>query len=557
MKKILSLLATVGLVATSSLSVISCGKKSLPELDVENLIKEFKEEVNKIIRDHAAEYNKNFFLLDSEKNSNLLFLTKEKILNFLNGEEIKNSNDLIRKDLEKDFNTLFKTNIIKSKINNLKNKEKYQLILGNVDSVFKGIELSSNDKIFISSKNSSTTEEKIWFGTTKFDYSILINFSNKIGQIEEYKVTNMNTIISITDSEVVAGDIQEMYTKIDNTFLKNEISKIYSNNLLLLEKDYLHLNLNSEFQSYLNGQNYRKEFTNFISKEFRINLKLDGNNFNDFNQTMAYRNDYSIKQNHIEMQNFLKNKDTQISNLIKATENEVEKIADTDIKNNLDLISPSLYNDEELKSIIKSSLRMYKMKLGSIFYKIDEQNFVEIPDLYLNFWYTKNKEITSRNDFEKDIINNIIFTTEKYIEVFEVSTSSKKGWLFDFKSARIIDLWFENGLEAKTENMSEYSSFLKPELLDLRNKFLKESKQSIYELDITSTSTPTNDVFRARNSNIWGKKNTRVELGVFVPMFTIINCDITLKFDYLQILSETITFEWLSSAYLVLFGQQN
>ncbi len=542
MKRLLALLSSFALVATTTLSVIACGDKKIdPERDIDEVISNFKKEVNQIIQSHIEEKTQSFFLTEGEKTANFDFFNKKAMESFVGNAGIEHPNEEIRKYIISDFNNIFATSILKTKIDSLKNKEEYSIILGSVQSVFKDLILSSNDKIEIKSKMSSSTEEKIWFGSIRVEYSIIVNYMNKNQQLEEYKVSDITSVVSLTDSEEIAGNIQTMYSEIAETFIKDDISKIYLDKLTLKNKTYLN-DINSELLNYLNTNDYKLSVQNWIKNKFKVNVGV--NQMIDLKMISSYRSEsinlddnksgdadryYNLLQYIVNFSGYQENTEKLLSN----TQMEMENLMLKSIRNNLDNISHGLSNKSEVENIINGAFKMNKITLTNLTYKISQDEYIDIPNLYLNLVQFKDESTLTRDKLESDIMYNVFVATREFKKTYGVSVATKTaytGLKFYTYDTSLMSQW-KLAIKNKqyTSNINELTNLELNSLIDRRNKFINDSKQSNFNFQVSwGPSNEYNSVssLRATEDTINFTEKNRQE---HFPVYT------TLEFDYIKL----------------------
>ncbi|WP_339020275.1 lipoprotein [Spiroplasma endosymbiont of Atherix ibis] len=186
MKKLLSLLAIVGFVASSAVSVVACVAKSdnKPEESKKNItqvVRNFEQDVAKIWSEHyEKEVASNLITVEDVKND-YKFLNKENIQKFS-----KSENKLTvehKKQLTSDAERLFQNKLLKHKLNELKKVNEYKIILDEVDSVFEHIELLFNDIFEI---NLGEVVEGSYIGNVVVDYNIVTNYKG-LNDVEKFK----------------------------------------------------------------------------------------------------------------------------------------------------------------------------------------------------------------------------------------------------------------------------------------------------------------------------------------------------------------------------------
>ncbi len=330
-------------------------------------------------------------------------------------DENKKADNSIREDLIDDFYNILQVNELKNKLDSLKNLEKYAVILGDIDSVFNEVKVTTNDNIDLTSKGLiNNNEEIVWFGTSKFNYSISVNFKNQLNQIEQYKIEDIPCITTVTNNLYFGEKLKNMYMNIEQEFIKNMISRVYSSKLnLLSNKTYLQ-DTNSEILQYLNGQDNISKFSQFVSNDFDINLKIkeNSNSFNNLKSVAKYRENSihysgSTEAKGIEYNDIFFKNTANISKIISETYKEHDNKIKTAIEDKINKISTGLSNNEEVVDIINASLKMFEVNLTDLTYQIDDQFSIEIPDLNLSFGYFKDSFTKSRNQLDNDITKNV------------------------------------------------------------------------------------------------------------------------------------------------------
>ncbi len=506
MKKLLSLLGSISIIATSSVTVIACGNKGSMESsnnDIEKIIKEFKEEINGILEKHISETKENFLIIEGKNNKNLKFFNKEIFLNYMQDNKNKSADDSIRLDIIEDFYNIFNVTKLKNKINELQKKEKYSPILTNINSVFNNLSLGENDKILLTSILSNSSSEKSWFANAKFSFTLTTNFKNKIGEIEKYEIMDINSLITITDNEKVGGNIQDMFLNIERDFIKTELSKIYKNNLNLINKTYLE-DIDKDILNYLNSIEFITNFMAFISQNFNINLDINNNSFNNIKKILGYRENkillhsdsgWTAKMQKYHENIFVNNLKPNIFEIIDETYDESNESIEQQIRYELNDISTNLDKELEMTSFINLILKMYKIDLTNVFYKIDDENMIEIPDIKISMGFVKEENMNSRKNYDPEIQNNLSLALTSFWKVYEVSSikHSNGGTIplgINFKpNAKMEIKWVELGLMDSNHNADQFSNLTHKSLIDDRNYFLNLSKQTNFKF-LTSWISP-------------------------------------------------------------------
>ncbi|WP_342259121.1 lipoprotein [Spiroplasma endosymbiont of Dioctria linearis] len=503
MKKLLGILSALGLVATSSLGVVACGtNENVVDQSLDEVIKEFQKEINDIVNNHISENNKNFFIVDSDNNRKMKFFTKQKFESYMGELKLNKADDSIRNDIIEDFNNMFKVDELKEKINNLQKLEKYSIILNNIGSVFKDITLSSNDKIYLESREPSTSKG-VWFGITKFEFSISVNFKNKSSQLEEYKISDVSRTISLTDNEKVGGDIQEFYNEIGQTFIKSEISRISSNKLILKDKTYLE-NVDNEILTLLNNDSFSREFIQLVQKEFEINVSISSkDSFENLKTDISYRenaidlDDKSIDK-ITEYYNLFFRESGSLSKIIDETYEVSNKYINEKIMNSLNNLEAKLGEQDEMQQFINATLKYLNVNLTKLKYEVEENSYVDIPDLNLNFGLFKDSKDKDRVSLDKDIIKNVNLAKEEFSRTYQTKLDDKylikefPEAIISFKDkSQIIRRWIYDDypptmqFKKGTNNINDYTNLNYSHLIDYKNQFLNRSKQKNFKFDVS------------------------------------------------------------------------
>ncbi|AUB31804.1 hypothetical protein [Spiroplasma floricola] len=260
MKKSLSVLATIGIVASTTTSVIACGTKQKdgnsgieePKKDITQAVQDFEKEVGEVWTQHyEKEVVGNLIGVGSMEEGNQ-FLFKENILKFSDPEwkdKLTNEN---KKQLAIDIGKIFKINLLEEKLNELKKLNKYKIILDEVDSVFDHIELLFNDNFEI---NSGEIVPGSYIGNVIIDYKIVTKYKG-LDDLENFKLSGTLKYTS-TDNESfkVIGDT--MYKNIGkDMFISSETENYLNLKWSDIKGD------NSDSDAYLNSNDQLKKYYN-------------------------------------------------------------------------------------------------------------------------------------------------------------------------------------------------------------------------------------------------------------------------------------------------------
>ncbi|WP_339033432.1 lipoprotein [Spiroplasma endosymbiont of Cantharis rufa] len=508
MRKLLSLLSTVSLIATSSATVVACGNTIKPvDKNYDKALNEFKAEINQIVNEHLQDVTKNFYIKEGKSNETLRFIKKSEIEKFMDGSNVKEADSSIMEDLSKDFNSLLNEDVLKYKINSLAKKENYSIILDGVDNVYQGVSLPVASQISLLSTYTEVGGTLTWFSTIEFNYSIIVNYRNQEKYIEQYKITNLNSVISLTDNEKIADKIQKFYAQVEKEFILNEVSLI-SGEKLDINKNYLENN-DKEILNYLNGKEYSNNFRSFVNENFQLELKeFEYGQFENLTKDISYRSEEIKIENSSTITKYLDilfKKEGNLSEIVEDTKKESEEIIIKQLETRLDKIEKDLHLTEEAKEIRKNTIRMYGFNLTKLSYKVDNNTFISIPDIHLNLSYVKNIGV-SREEIQKDIIKNIEVAMNAFYEIYGIDLNPKeqtnldRPYWFYFKNndSKVKKEWnkiWPTPSFFEPSDFNEISSILNltknSTLNDYRYELLRNSKQSNFNFTV-SWSDPSN-----------------------------------------------------------------
>ncbi|ALD66568.1 lipoprotein [Spiroplasma cantharicola] len=232
MKKLLSLLGTISLVATSSATVVACGGSGTtdpitgPGVDYEAIIKKLKSEVDEIFTKHLNDnvYKNLIGLPDTEKQYQ--FLNQTKIIeNTGNKASELDPYDLIL--LEKDIYKVLELDQLKTDLNKLKNVTEYKVILNDVNDLFKNIVFDWSSLEILS--HLSNDGDKLYLGNVIVNYKIEIQYKGE-NEVESFTI-----------------DDNFKYTSTNSNSLKKASDEFYKN----IAKDYF-LSSKSEDRKHTN-----------------------------------------------------------------------------------------------------------------------------------------------------------------------------------------------------------------------------------------------------------------------------------------------------------------
>ncbi|WP_339030623.1 lipoprotein [Spiroplasma endosymbiont of Cantharis nigra] len=320
MKKLLSLLGTLSLVATSSATVIACGgdKTVDPKIPDDNseLIKELKVQSNDIFQKHLQNnvYKNLIGLPEMEVNNK--FLTKNKIKQYQDKtvEEI-DSYDL--QQLEIDVNKVLDIPELTKSLNELKTINKYKILLNDVDTLVKNVIFDWETLVI-----KAYEKDGVYLGNVIVDYKIEVQYKGTTN-IESFNISD-NFKYTSTNNEALKKGSDDFYKGIAKDYFSSEdaLDKKHTNlkwNDVKGSKDESdgYGNYDAEFKKYYqenaktNG--FETSMTNFIKNNYfseissTLPLSFEGDViykssemnkyslFNTINTVKSYNDSNSIK----------------------------------------------------------------------------------------------------------------------------------------------------------------------------------------------------------------------------------------------------------------------
>ncbi|WP_339020171.1 lipoprotein [Spiroplasma endosymbiont of Atherix ibis] len=495
MKKLLSLLGTVTLIATSTTTVIACGTKSEnkpeePKEDLNEIIKDFQEEATNIYIEHMKnEVNQNLIGIQ-ENEKKYLFIKKDNIKLFSNKAKELTLKD--KKDIDHDENIILSSKILAEKLNELKKINKYKIILDDIDSLFDGVEIIYNDNFEIKSGELS---EGVYIGNFINEYKINIKYKGKYS-FEKFELKDILKYTS-TDSEAFKKDGEEIQEKIaKNFFLSNEVKDFSNFNWSEIKdskQDWESFGDYSEnIKKYVNSNNnYSQSLINFIKKNYFKKFQNLNINFNkkSIYKEGTFKNNFLTafeNKNPKDFNNFSNSKEESkkmfelifrkdinsqeskqiLNNIYLTSSNKQEWLKEWDqLKDNY--FKEMKFNNEEINAIkkldsYKSSIANFKLKITGLSIKFgDNENAYihELPDFNLISSYSYNSKQT---DINWDLLNELILKNivKNIQDFYGIDTSfkypdfySNDNYLFNLKNKELVNI-FKN---ETTSNNDKYS----------------------------------------------------------------------------------------------------
>ncbi|WP_339033645.1 lipoprotein [Spiroplasma endosymbiont of Cantharis rufa] len=271
MKKLLSLLGGLSLIVTSSATVVACGNTTKPEItDYNKLIKDLEEHINEVFLEH----------LENNVYKNLIGLTMdENEYKFLNRTTIKtfkgkSASEIGEKNLVPlvdDMSKILELNQLESKLNELKLVNKYNILLSDVNTLYKGIVFDWDTLDINTNEN-----DKLYLANVLLDYKIEVQYKGE----KEFEVISMSDSVryTLTNEETLKKSSDKFYENITKDYFlgQDSDSKKYSNllwNDINGSKSELdgYGDIEKEMDNYWNNTAKENGFTDSISSFIKTN----------------------------------------------------------------------------------------------------------------------------------------------------------------------------------------------------------------------------------------------------------------------------------------------
>ncbi|AUB31758.1 hypothetical protein [Spiroplasma floricola] len=449
MKKSLSMLAVFGIISSTTVTVVACGTKTenknsenkpeQPKEDLNQIIKDYQDEVTNIYIDHIKKEVMQNLIGVQESEKKHLFIKKDKIKDFTNKEKELTLKD--KKDIENDENLILNSTLLAQKLNELKKVNKYKVILDDIDSIFDGVEIIYNDNLKIKSGELS---QGVYIGNFINEYKINIRYKGK-NSIEKFEIKDILKYTS-TDSEAFKLAADNLAKNMEKDFLVSSEMKKYSNfewnNIKGNKQSYEgygefsneiknYINLNDEYKNSLISfikQNYFESFQNlnlefnknniFMDSSFKNNLlnvfeSKSAKSFEDYTKSdqnsekifkTIFRNDpnsESTKQILKELYFTNNNMDKWNKELITLKSNYLKNLKLTDQQTNL--------IEKSNEYISADSIGNFKLKGATITIGSGINKYIhELPDFNLSVTYNASSKVEEKVDFLSEFTSKVI-----------------------------------------------------------------------------------------------------------------------------------------------------
>ncbi|AUB31748.1 lipoprotein [Spiroplasma floricola] len=533
MKKLLSVLATIGVVSSSSVSVIACGTKETKnnnqsKKDITQIVQDFQKDVEKIWTKHyEKEVLGNLIGVESMEEDNE-FLNKYNIQKFSKPENKDKLTIENKKQLTNDIEKLFNAKLLREKIDALKKVTKYKIILDEVSSVFEHVELVFNNNFQI---NSGEIAPGSYIGNVIVDYKVVTQYMG-MNNIEKFKKSGTLKYTS-TDSKSFkeVGDVMykniakdmfisqetQKYVNLKWSDIKNNSSdsKAYVNSNSQLKKYY---NENESFHNSLlktiNDKYFKAQFpsidisynkksiykTNNFAKENKNYLIV--NNFYesdediksfDLSNTKEYEMTRKMLLNNNEELNkfFL---DTQFNRANWSKIRSNYKIAQNSFLTSF-LNQSEIYEYQKTKNYDLGVAMGYVEFIGPSIKIGKDESFYnhELPDFKLAISYSINGINDEHNQSLSEFCLELFNVYKELYMPKEEESHSQRKWLFD--------LWFYKYEIWKPTNNTQIRSVrdVNNTLLNFNNSYYKNKEKHLNKFNLSSNSFKEENIYFSFN----------------------------------------------------------
>ncbi|ALD66619.1 lipoprotein [Spiroplasma cantharicola] len=512
MKKLLSLLGSVTLVASTSVTVIACGNKKPdpeigpPEPDYDKILENLQNEVNNIFSKHLANNSSKLVNVIKDKNDNP---KGYKLLNYKSLAELEvddsgNGTFEGQEDqkllLEEDLKNVLNLNELSQNLNELKKDidNGYSYFLANVDNVYEKMNIKNEFKTSILNGNSDNDENEIYQFQVEIEFEW--NYSRD-GKNQTKTYSGYNLVFSLTNDKVFASLVSNFLENYQAEIFKSNESALHLTNESLFEnaeegyksteeplikylditnqegilrKEIIDKELNtifkdqSELEFNLSGQNVKLasdnryiETDNFLTTDSIIFDKYDDNYKFIENYLLGNQEGYNVFDAQKVIQFWL-DKGNKFDKFNSAYKEYIKKL-------NL--------NPEDFSSTNVLNYGFINISNLTVTYNDD---FFALPDLSLPFDYSMNNSKTL-SSLSNNLFNSINVIHENY-NFKDVSKEENAGptlAIFDPSEKDNFDFWkyLDDNFSEKlfsTEQLAEVLSG-KVQDSDLNEKILEQA----------------------------------------------------------------------------------
>ncbi|AGR41068.1 lipoprotein [Spiroplasma taiwanense] len=300
MKKLLNLLATTSLVASTSLTVIACGnnsnsnetvpdpneKEPEPEVVYEDVLRDFESDLTSFKDTYWNSKKSNFFASTTGSESKQFFIEEDikKIVDKAKepGAET-NIYDILttpqKGALKTDIENTLAASELTSYFSNNIDKEKYSILLDGSD-LGPTLDYDWNTLTMDYTNDALGGETSNFISYTSVDVKFVFNYKDKIGETQKFEITQ-KYIFTLTSDNYLIQAIQEMENKIQTDyFLANEKYSILDNSNFDLKDENLgnifgtsNDDMKTAFEKTYSSDDFKNNITSFITTNYFENLQ--------------------------------------------------------------------------------------------------------------------------------------------------------------------------------------------------------------------------------------------------------------------------------------------
>ncbi|ALD66546.1 lipoprotein [Spiroplasma cantharicola] len=396
MKRLLSLLGAVTLVASSSATVVACGETDpgKDEIITAELIKKFEKDVNNIFAEHLEKnVYQNLINLPATEIDNQ-FLNKTTIEQY-QGKSSEEIGEYRLNQLNLDIVRVLDIENLEKSLNELKFISEYKLILNDVNSLYKGIVFD-----WSTLKINSNNSQQMYLGNVTLDYTIEIQYKGK----KEIETLNIDDTLK--------------YTSTDNVALKNATDLFYRN----IANDYLSSKEQDDIKQ-----------TNLKWKDI-MGSKKPSDGYGKIDKELANYYDIDRKNNGFEKSiiSFIKNKYFAELEALPLAFSE-ESIFKTEELNQTSLLASA--NKHKIANNEESIKYDYSNLNGQVMLKTIFRNNPETTNakqaLRNQYFVKKNKDIWNKdfNLLKEDFLKTLKGNFDEYKNSNEYKSSVAMGYI--------------------------------------------------------------------------------------------------------------------------------
>ncbi|WP_342275158.1 lipoprotein [Spiroplasma endosymbiont of Cantharis lateralis] len=539
MKKLLSLLGSIGLLSTSITTVVSCGDTTPPPVvpnEILALIEEFKNDLEKIIDEYWISINNKFFDVSSNTSTTYSFIKESKIKELVDNNQQgaligDKLSDIDKRLLTADIEKIVQDSNFKAFLLKNIDSKKYSIILEGVD-IYNGFEIDWNTLEINYTNNSLESSQREGEFLSYVKVNLLFNFQylDSENQLTSYK-SSKNFVFTLTSNETLITSIQELENNIKSDyFLENQqYSWLDAKSFGYSQDQYekIFLPKTKDFKNIYESDSFQDNIVDFIKKNYFKNipsvpLSFEGSiifdkfikkDFTYANSTTTY--DWKEKNNGEQIYNsifseFKTNDQTLIygstiadvntylynylsSNYIEFQKKYLEKFDNFISELQKDSPSTKLEIDSKVKD---NSISFGEVKLMGLSIKISESYIHPINDLSIfssiavsNDETKEQREVAPVSLMFGAMYYNMIAGIKEYQNIFDIKPRGNEDFpIASFSgsgtsvSGDSDNIW--NGIKVSgnqyAKDLNESLSLINKNLIKHRDILLENSNQNIF-----------------------------------------------------------------------------